>query len=309
MDKHMIPLLDWSEASSQPSLFAQQLGEVCRTHGFFLLKNHSVAPALVEATFAQADAFFALPDADKEKLAISLSPHNRGWAAMGSEKLDEASERPDQKQAFNVGLDLATDHPEVRAGAPFRGVNLWPDLPEFREAVLAYFDAVWKLGVALHEPLAKDLGLAPDYFEPHFNAPMATLRLLSYPAGDGAEGDIGAGAHTDYGSLTLLATDGVTGLQVRPRGQDWINVPHHEGAFIVNIGDCLMRWTNNIYASTPHRVLPPPRARRSIAFFLDPNPDSLISALPGTGEPLYAPITASDYLRSRLDATYLQGDT
>ncbi|MBV6637562.1 MAG: isopenicillin N synthase family oxygenase, partial [Mameliella sp.] len=141
----------------------------------------------------------------------------------------------------------------------------------------------------------------------HFTAPMATLRLLSYPPGNGAEGEIGAGAHSDYGSITLLLTDGEPGLQVQALSGDWIDVPHVPGAFIVNIGDCLMRWSNDLYRSTPHRVLPPARARRSVAFFLDPNPDSVIAALPGTGTPRYAPITGAAYLRSRLDATY-KGD-
>lgn len=120
----------------------------------------------------------------------------------------------------------------------------------------------------------------------------------------GAGEEIGAGAHTDYGALTLLMTDGAPGLQVRPRGGDWLDVPHVPGAFIVNIGDCLMRWTNDIYVSTPHRVLPPPRARQSVAFFLDPNPDAVIAALPGTGAPKYPSVTGAEYLRSRLDATY-----
>ncbi|TMV35589.1 isopenicillin N synthase family oxygenase, partial [Thioclava sp. BHET1] len=115
---------------------------------------------------------------------------------------------------------------------------------------------------------------------------------------------LGAGAHTDYGALTLLMTDGIAGLQVKPRGRDWIDVPHLPGALTVNIGDCLMRWSNDLYISTPHRVQPPPRPRRSIAFFLDPNPDSLISALPGTGAPHYPAMRGADYLRSRLDVTY-----
>lgn len=300
----MIPILDWTDFETDPAAFAATLGQACRAHGFFLLKNHTIPPDLIERTFAQGDAFFALPEAQKAQLSIASNPHNRGWAATGSESLDEASGQIDQKQAFNIGLDLPPDDPAVLAGAPFRGVNLWPDLAGFRETLLAYFDAVLAQGVALHQALARDLGLSPDYFAQHFDAPMATLRLLSYPAASGTAGEIGAGAHTDYGSITLLMTDGVTGLQVRPRGGDWVDVPHEPNAFVVNIGDCLMRWTNEIYASTPHRVLPPPRPRRSIAFFLDPNPDSLIKALPGTGDPKYPAILAADYLRARLNATY-----
>lgn len=300
----MIPILDWSMFRHDPGGFAKLLGPVCRDQGFFLLKNHPVPAPLVSDMFAQSDAFFALPEDQKAQLSISSNPHNRGWAAMGSESLDETSGQIDQKQAFNVGLDLAPDDPAILRGDPFRGVNLWPDLDGFRDTTLDYFNACLDLGVAIHKAFANDLGLSTDYFDQHFDAPMATLRLLSYPAGSGLEGEIGAGAHTDYGAITLLMTDGVSGLQVKPRGKDWVSVPHEAGAFVVNIGDCLMRWTNKIYCSTPHRVLPPPRPRKSIAFFLDPNPESMISALPGTGAATFPPILASDYLRSRLDATY-----
>lgn len=300
----MIPILDWSTFQTDADEFSQTLGRVCRDHGFFLLKNHPVATSLIADVFAQSDAFFALPEDQKAQLSIRSNPHNRGWAALGSESLDEHSGQIDQKQAFNVGLDLAPDDPMILRGDPFRGVNLWPNLDGFRETTLAYFQANWDLGVALHTAFARDLGLPPEYFNQHLDAPMATLRLLSYPAGAGTRGEIGAGAHTDYGSLTLLMTDGVSGLQVKPRGQDWVSVPHEPNAFVVNIGDCMMRWTNKIYCSTPHRVLAPPKPRKSIALFLDPNPDSLIKALPQTGDAAFPPILAADYLRSRLDATY-----
>ena len=135
------------------------------------------------------------------------------------------------------------------------------------------------------------------------------MRLLHYPPGTGAENEIGAGAHTDYGALTLLMTDGEPGLQVKPRDGDWTDVPHVPGSYVVNIGDCMMRWTNDIYVSTPHRVLPPKRQRRSVAYFCEANPDTIVSALPGTGEPKYPAIRAADYLASRLEATYAPKDT
>lgn len=306
----MIPLLDWSDFARDPAGFATELGRTCREIGFFLIKNHPVPEQLIADLFTQGDRFFALPDADKAPLSITQNPHNRGWAALGSERLDETSGQIDQKQAFNVGFDLAPDDPRVMVAEPFRGVNIWPDLPGFRNTALQYYAAALQFGTALHRAFETDLNLPAGYFAPHFTAPMATLRLLSYPAATkGHEDQIGAGAHTDYGSITLLMTDGAPGLQVKPRGGDWMDVPHVPGAFIVNIGDCLMRWSNNTYTSTPHRVLAPPYARRSIAFFLDPNPDSVIAALPGTGDPAYPPITGADYLRSRLDATYSPKET
>ncbi|MEM1066569.1 MAG: 2OG-Fe(II) oxygenase family protein, partial [Pseudomonadota bacterium] len=230
--------------------------------------------------------------------------NNRGWARLGSENLDDTSDQVDQKEAFNVGWDLAADDPRVVAGEPFRAPNIWPDLPGFRDTLLSYFDAVHALGVALHRPIAYDLGLEETHFDCAFDAPLATLRLLRYPPARGTVDEIGAGAHSDYGSITLLMTDGEPGLQVQPRGGDWIDVPQVPGAYTVNIGDCLMRWSNDTYVSTPHRVMPPARLRRSIAFFLDPNPDTVIAALPGTGAAKYPPVTGADYLRSRLDATY-----
>lgn len=302
----MIGALDWQRyaTGTDPDGFVADLGHACRETGFFLLTGHGIAPALIDRVFSRADAFFALPEAQKRPLDIRRNAHNRGWASQGSEALDAQSGQMDRKEAFNVGLDLAPDDPRVLAGEAFRGVNIWPDLPGFRDAMLEYYDAAQALGVALHGALAADLNLPEGYFAPHFSAPMATLRVLRYPAPDPENPGIGAGAHSDYGSVTLLMTDGVAGLQVRPRGGDWTDVPHVPGAFVVNIGDCLMRWSNDLYVSTPHRVLPPARVRRSIAFFLDPNPDSVIAALPGTGTPKYPAITGADYLRSRLDATY-----
>ncbi|MEL6919466.1 MAG: 2-oxoglutarate and iron-dependent oxygenase domain-containing protein [Pseudomonadota bacterium] len=300
-----VPVLNFERFSSGQDRegFTAALSQACRGSGFFLLTGHGIAPTLIKEVFAQADAFFDLPMADKAQFDIKRTGQNRGWVAEGTEMLDETSGQIDVKEAFNIGFDLAPDDPRILRGEPFRAVNVWPDLHGFRDTMQRYYDAVHGLGVALHHPIALDLGLGATYFDSFLDAPMATLRLLRYPANPSG-GGIGAGAHTDYGSVTLLMTDGEPGLQIRPRGADWVDAPHVEDAFVVNIGDCLMRWTNDVYVSTPHRVAAPIRKRRSIAFFLDPNPDALVQALPGTGAPLYPPILASDYLQSRLDATY-----
>jgi isopenicillin N synthase-like dioxygenase len=217
----------------------------------------------------------------------------------------------DMKEAFNVGLDLAPDDPEILAGVPFRGLNAWPDLPGLRTTLLAYFDACARLGARLHRAFAADLGLAPDFFADKIDRPMAVLRLLHYPPApaDMAEGQMGAGEHTDYGNLTLLATDSVGGLEVRTRAGEWIAAPVRPDAFVVNIGDCMMRWTNDIYVSTPHRVVNRSgRERYSIAFFFDPNPDAEVAAIPGCvpegAAPLYPPIAAADHLKARLTASF-----
>lgn len=303
----MIPVLDWSRFSSGADRegFVADLGRACRETGFFLIAGHGIPQSVIDGTFSAADGFFALPEAAKAPLDIRNSKNNRGWTAHGTENLDDtAPGQVDRKEAFNIGLELADDDP--RMGQPFRGPNAWPDLPGFRERTLAYFDAVHRLGIDLHRAIALDLGLDEHYFEPFLDEPLATLRMLRYPGGSPGANEIGAGAHTDYGSITLLMSDGEPGLQVQPLGGDWTGVPNTPGAFIINIADCLMRWTNDIYISTPHRVLVPRNPRRSLAFFLDPNPDAVIRALPGTGQAKYPPVTGAEYLRMRLDATYTE---
>jgi isopenicillin N synthase-like dioxygenase len=289
---------------------ADAVGRAARGVGFFYLVGHGVDPSLVSAVFREAARFFDLPEADKNRQSITRSPHNRGYVAMKGERLD-ARAAPDLKEAFNIGLDLTPKDPRVTAGEPFRGLNQWPDLAGWREIMLSYFNAAWSVGRDLHKAIAIDLGLTPEFFGTKLDQPMATLRLLHYPPqpAKAASGQIGAGEHTDYGDITLLSTDSAGGLEVKRRDGDWMPAPTIPGAFICNIGDCLMRWTNDVYVSTPHRVVNNGvRHRYSVAFFLDPNPDAVIACLPtcvsATRPPRYPPITAADYLTQRLDATY-----
>jgi isopenicillin N synthase-like dioxygenase len=128
-----LPVIDVSNLTSDDqsarARVAAQLGHACREVGFFYVVHHGVAESTRAAMFAAAREFFALPVADKEQYSIKRSPHNRGYIALEGERLDEAAARADYKEAFNVGLELAADHPDVLAGKPFRGVNLWPALP------------------------------------------------------------------------------------------------------------------------------------------------------------------------------------
>jgi isopenicillin N synthase-like dioxygenase len=205
------------------------------------------------------------------------------------------------------------DDPELIARKPFRAPNVWPDIADFRSVTLDYFDRMSSLGVQLHRAFARDLGLAPAFFAAHFRKPMATLRLLHYPPTEAplADGQLGAGEHTDYGNVTLLATDAVGGLMVRGRGGHWLDAPVVADALVCNIGDCLMRWTNDVYVSTPHKVVSPPGVHRySVAFFLDPDPDAVVACLPtctGPERPAkYPAVTAAEFLKSRLEPTYAQ---
>ncbi|MDO6822653.1 isopenicillin N synthase family oxygenase [Marinobacter sp. 1_MG-2023] len=286
---------------------AAELGRACRDVGFFYVTDHGIPQTVCEGAFALARTVFELPLDEKEAMSIKRSPHNRGYVAMADEKLNPES-GADMKEAFNIGTDFPEDHPDVLAGKPFRGVNFWPPIEGWREQALNYFDHCLELGRTIHRGFSLDLGLDENFFTQHLTLPIATLRMLHYPptAGSTDREDGGAGTHSDYGNVTILATDEVAGLEVLNRQGDWIQAPHVPGAFVCNIGDCLMRWSNDVYVSTPHRVRPPARERYAIAFFLEVNPESMVDprdVVPDQA-PKYEPVTCAEYLASRLNATY-----
>lgn len=301
------PLVSGSAEGAQA--VAKALGQACRDVGFFYISGHGVSPTLMKRVFDTSAAFFTGPASIREAVSFSGPGDNRGYIRLGGEPLDPGKP-PDVKEAFNIGLELPPDDPEMLARAPFRAANLWPDMPDFRDTMLDYFNQVWRLGRDLHRGFALDLGLAPDYFETRLDRPNATLRLLHYPqsAVPLSDGQLGAGVHTDYGNVTLLATDAVGGLMVQDRSGRWLDAPVIPDTFVCNIGDCLMRWSNDVYVSTPHKVVNPGKDRYSVAFFLDPNPDAVVACLPtciSADRPAkYEPITGAEFLRSRLEPTY-----
>jgi isopenicillin N synthase-like dioxygenase len=318
MSKNMksLPIVNLSGLASsslaERRAVATELGRACREIGFFYASDHGIPEAMCDAVFSAARDFFSMPLESKEQVSCKRSLYrDRGYFALEDERLNVDSSVPDYKEAFDVALDLRPDDPEVLAGKPYRGVNPWPAIPGWRETMLSYYDACWALGRRIHRGFALDLGAEENFFDDKLDAPMAVLRVLHYPprpmTRDSAP-DAGAGTHTDYGNLTILIDDGVAGLQVRARSGDWIDVPKIPGTFICNISDCLMRWTNDVYVSTPHRVGIPARDRFAVAFFLDPNPEARVevlkSCVPSGSIAKYPPTTGLDYWRYRHDATF-----
>jgi isopenicillin N synthase-like dioxygenase len=302
------PLRDRSEAGL--IRVASEVGAAARDIGFFAVANHGVPASIVDAMYAAARAFFALPADVKDELAIERSPQYLGYARAELERLDPA--RPgDAKESFNMGRERAADDPDVLAGTPFVGPNQWPRMPGFRAPMLRYFEALAGVGLDIHRAIATDLGLPADYFDGAYDRSLSALRVLHYPPHPGTfDGtQYGAGPHTDYGGVTLLAQDDAGGLEVRRRDGEWIGVAPVAGTFVCNIGDAMMRWTNDVYASNAHRVVNRSgRDRYSAAFFCEPNPDAVIACIPACAGPggaaKYPPISFADYLRSRLEPTY-----
>ena len=300
-----IPVIDIAPLRAGDMSPALEIGRACREIGFFYITNHGIPQAVIDEVLAQAKRFFDLPLAEKEKSAIEHSSCHRGWFRVGGENLDPAKQKynGDLKEGFKIGRDLALDHPRVVAGLPLHGPDVWPDLPGWRAVMQDYYERMVELGTLLLRAFAVALDLKPDYFEGWLEVPMTTLGPLHYPAQTGhiTEAQIGAGAHTDYGCLTILYQDNSGGLQVQGLDGRWLAAPPIPGSFVVNIGDMMERWTNGVFRSTLHRVVNSSgHDRYSLPFFFDPDFYAPIACLPTClkpGEaPKYPPTNAGQHL-------------
>ena len=278
--------------------------------GFFYLTDHGIDAAIIDDAFNAAADFFNLPETAKTEIAIANSPCHRGWFRDGEEVLDEVNHpRGDYKEGVKIGQDLPPDHPRVRDGLPLHGANQWPTMPGWKDIMSSCYMACEKLGHELMACFALALGQSEDYFEPWLTLPMATLAPLRYPPLKATDDRVSAGAHTDFGCLTLLMQSGTGGLEICLKDGRWLAVPPRDGHLVVNIGDMLARWSNDRYASTRHRVMNrTAETRHSIAFFFDPDPDADLSPLPGclaAGDtPHYPPARALSHLLEKIDKSF-----
>ena len=276
-----------------------RIREAAEDTGFFLVTGHGVDAGATRALYDSARAFFDLPD--KALLPGPAEPGGLTFLPLGAEALaattGSAGDTPppaDLKQSLNYGPRLP--------GAP------WPAAPAaLRPAFLAYFAEMERLAHGLRRIFCAAIGLAEDYFEPAFEGHLSALRVIDYPAQAQAPrpGQLRAGAHTDYGFLTILRSEAAPGgLQVQTREGVWVDVPAIDGAYVVNIADAFMRWTNDRWKSTPHRVVNPPAEagaaarRQSIPFFVNPSARTRIACLDafrGDGE-RYGPVTYADWI-------------
>lgn len=314
--KH-IPIVDLQGSLDADAPAAQQsareLFEALSQIGFAYIAGHNVAPATREAAFAASHKFHASTLAQKQSLAINA--FHRGYMGMASSTIVTSTvakvTRPNMSESLMLMHELPPDDPGLRAGLPMQGPNQWPDwLPGFKPAMLAYVREVDALGRHIVRLIALALGLPATALDHHFDHPTTFLRALHYPPQPPAEDEqIGSAPHTDYGIITLLAQDDSGGLQVRPRGGDWIEAPPIPDTYVLNVGDMLARWTNGRLVSTPHRVINRSGGDRySLPYFLDPSMDTLIECLPTCTDaahpPQHPPVRYGDYLLERLNRNY-----
>lgn len=303
----------------------RQIDVACRDIGFFQIVGHDLDPFVESRAWDAAHEFFALPEADK--LACSIPPGDAyGYGPYLVERLAAslgADTPPDLKETFSIGPFVvpagALDDP---AAAFVYSPNRWPPaMPHMAGTFHAYYDALADLVERVMQAMAVGLGLDDEWFAPFIDRHTSALRILHYPDLRGRRvesGQLRAGAHADYGTLTLLRQDDAPGgLQVRDVDDRWHDVPAVPGAYVVNVGDALARWTNDRWRSTVHRVVVPPAdaagstERFSLAYFHNANWDAPLACIPTcfvAGElPRYEPVLAGRHLMDKFRSTQPSG--
>jgi isopenicillin N synthase-like dioxygenase len=301
---------------AQRTAIGAEIDRACREVGFFSVVGHGVDAEVIDELHRRALEFFDLPLAQRLAVAMPEPGYPYGYSPLQAEALSRSlgvEAPPDLKETFNVGpigppprpLDEMDDLDERAVYAP----NLWPSaLPALRPAVESYYRSMAVLAATLMEAFAVALGLPDDAFAGQIDRHASALRLAHYPglaAHQQPARGLRAGAHTDYGTLTVLWTDGVPGLQVEAAGGEWIDVEPIDGGLIVNVGDLMERWTNDRWRSTMHRVVPAGRDQRlSIPFFHNANWDARVECIVTDGAPArHLPITAGRHLMEKFRST------
>ncbi|KAL6706272.1 hypothetical protein ACN47E_005562 [Coniothyrium glycines] len=327
-----IPIIDLSPSFSsrleERQTVADQIRRACTTSGFFYITGHGVSSSAREGILSQAERFMHdLPIEKKERLHLKLNKFGLGWEP--SEYTSIAGDR-EQKEVFNFAYE--EDFDRTGGDGLYRNLdgstgksNMWPkeeDLPGFYATVKNYYGAVLELARHLFRLFALSLYLPEEYFDDMTTHPGGIVRLLYYPAPknplpnvtSAQEEQIGLGAHSDYECFTLLLPSKTPGLEILKPSGNWHIASHVHDAFIVNVADFLMRWTNGLYKSTVHRVVNrSTEARYSVPFFFSVNYDTVIETLPTCLEEgeqsKWKPIRAGEYILERLNQTKEYGSS
>lgn len=322
MSEPVVPVIDIEPfrigGPEERRAVAQDFDKACREIGFIVVSGHGVPEELTQRTFEVMAAFFAQPEADKRKAMAANGNLARGFVPNEGQalaySLDEETP-PDLFERYSIGrVDVPDDDYHRSRRDSFFQENIWPaDILGFEETLSAYYRAQERLAATLMEIFARALDLPDDFFAPSIDKHVTSLAINHYPPqpSEPLPGQLRAGAHSDYGSLTILRPqDAPGGLQVRDSAGAWRDVTPVPGTFIINLGDLMAQWTNDRWVSTMHRVVNPPRdvasdARRiSLVFFHQPNDDARIECLPSCcspdNPPKYAPTTSGEHLMMKI---------
>ncbi len=307
-----IPIIDMGGQTEEA--MAGQVRAACLSSGFFYLSNHGLDEGLLEDVFRANRRFHDLALAEKQ--AIKLNHWHRGYQGIGTSKLVSSARfapaaTANQLESFFLRHEVSPEDPDYLT-ATLKGPNQWPGDDEFHDVVSRYDIAVRNLARDLLPVFGLAVGEDRDFFPPFFEHPSTALRLIHYPPGAGGQpgSAYGIHPHTDYGFITILAQDDTGGLEIQTPQGGWMPAPPLPRTLIINIGDALARWTNDIFNSTPHRVVSPTAraSRYSVGMFFDPDINAQIRCLDrftGPDRPARHPtIRYGDYFQERLDSNY-----
>ncbi|KAG2009783.1 2OG-Fe(II) oxygenase [Coprinopsis cinerea AmutBmut pab1-1] len=321
---HEVPIIDLSQLSSKDPDARQALvaaiREACIRVGFFYVSNHGIPEETIEGAKEAAKRFFSLPLEKKMEIENKKQPNFKGYSPLFSGKNDPYG-AADLQEGFEFGwepLEGTTDEGNKEydnVSGAMAGGNVWPspnDAAGFREAALKYYYAATALGKTMFPLFAQAVDAPADFFDDKTKHSAALMRLIHYPpqTGDVDDRTMGIGAHTDWEIFTILwQQPGIQALQVLNSSNEWVNAPPIPGTLVINIGDELARMTNGIFKSTVHRAVNRSGVERySIPLFfgidfntpLEPIPTCVSAERPFK----YEIITAGEYIKSRLQATY-----
>ncbi len=318
-----VPIIDiapFAHGSAADKLtVARAVDQACRDIGFLVIQGHGVSPELINTVRRLSRDFFDLPLVEKQRVARPAKDVARGYIGLDEESLarsrDPSAYGSDLNESLMIGPvdEVPSDYALAPEAGQHFAANIWPEnRPGLQEAYIAYYRAMGELAQTLMRIFAVALKLPEQHFDSLIDRHISRLRVRNYPAqlSQPMPGQIRAGAHSDYGSLTILAAEDTPGgLQVCNAAGQWVDVPIAADCFIVNIGDLLALWTNDTWVSTLHRVVNPPAdvgsdsRRQSLVFFHNPNYDAEIVSLVPHEAPKYAPTTSGQHLRKLFTAT------
>jgi isopenicillin N synthase-like dioxygenase len=319
----IVPIIDispvYKDDKAETRIVAEQVGYACEHSGFFQVVGHIVDQRLIESVYAVSRDFFDLPETEKAKVSQPAPDQVRGWSGIGREGLSYSLDAPapgDLKEKMDMGPpDAPLDDPYFGSAlaGPHFAPTPWPGRPvQLRPLWERYYASMAALAGDIMQIFAVALNLDRDYFDDRIDRHISILRALNYPDQhvEPLPGQLRAGAHSDYGSLTIVRQESRPGgLEVLTRAGTWQTVPYVRGAFVVNIGDLMAEWTNDRWMSTLHRVVNPLRSlahdsrRITLAFFHQPNYDAVIECLPTClapgGLPRHQPVLSGEHLRRK----------
>ncbi|KAI6144537.1 hypothetical protein BKA82DRAFT_4172616 [Pisolithus tinctorius] len=311
-----IPIIDIGHTSTpkERAALARQIRDACMSVGFFYVKNHGIPEETINEVLSAMKAYFSLPTETKMKLFHKQGTLFRGYEPLLDSNIDLAN-RGDLYEGFVISREELVpkegDDKKTNGDTTFSG-NLWPSEPAgFREAFVNYYHAAFGVGKVLHRLFALALDLPETYFDDKLKRDPI-MRGLHYPPQTGSEDDriVGIGAHSDFECFTILWQEpGVQALQILNSEKQWINATPIPGTLVINIGDLLSRWTNDIFRSTVHRVINRSGVcRYSIAQFMGADPHVEVEPIPScvsAERPArYETINAGEHVRKRLREMY-----